>query len=360
MTMTGSSLVTIRNANLQIGVNSGSGTLNMGTSAGSDTPSIDTDGWIYVGRSSGAGVLNMYGKSTITTRYAGSGSIFAIGSETGTVTTSALNMYDNATINIKGYSMYVGYGNSTSGVKGTGALTLNGNSRLNLDTSLCVGYDSAPSSTTLVDTGTVTVAGTGSEIYTRANIIVGYADKAVATWNQNAGLTCSIGAGFYFGTYSGCTSTLNLNGGTLQVMSINMNAASPTDTINFNGGILQANASTSSFVNIGTLGVVNVKAGGAKVDTNGFSIQITNVLATWRRHRRRPYETRRRDAHSVGGKRLHRRHHDPRRRVGHHRHRQSRFFEYYRPKQRHPHRRRQHHHQVARGHGEHRRHAGPL
>ncbi|MEI8309944.1 MAG: PEP-CTERM sorting domain-containing protein, partial [Verrucomicrobiota bacterium] len=76
--------------------------------------------------------------------------------------------------------------------------------------------------------------------------------------------------------------TLNLNGGTLttsQILEGPQSGGTVTSTVNFNGGVLKPTTGTalgSAFLQ--GLDAANVKAGGAKIDTNGVGITINQVL----------------------------------------------------------------------------------
>lgn len=70
------------------------------------------------------------------------------------------------------------------------------------------------------------------------------------------------------------SATVNLSGGTLAVNKITRTAG--TATLNLNGGTLQARQSQTAFVT--GLTAVNVKSGGAVIDTNGFNVTIGNAL----------------------------------------------------------------------------------
>ena len=66
-------------------------------------------------------------------------------------------------------------------------------------------------------------------------------------------------------------STINLNGGTLAVKIITDYGSAVNSTNNFNGGTLVALASTSGFI---VADYLKVLAGGARIDSQGFSISI--------------------------------------------------------------------------------------
>ena len=74
--------------------------------------------------------------------------------------------------------------------------------------------------------------------------------------------------------------TLNLNGGTTSVDRL-WNSNNSTATLNFNGGTLKANGNQTNFTQMtrnGTMTPLNVLAGGAVLDTNGFDISVLSPL----------------------------------------------------------------------------------
>ena len=76
------------------------------------------------------------------------------------------------------------------------------------------------------------------------------------------------------------TSTLNLNGGIVQVDTIN-STNSPASVLNFNGGALRANSTQGNFISLGgTAYKLNVLAGGAVIDTNGYNTTVTAPFLT--------------------------------------------------------------------------------
>jgi autotransporter-associated beta strand protein len=74
--------------------------------------------------------------------------------------------------------------------------------------------------------------------------------------------------------------TYNLNGGTLTVPRIVSSATTGTRTFNFNGGTLRAAGSSATFINLPANGVsrINVRNGGAIIDSNGKDITIVQSL----------------------------------------------------------------------------------
>ena len=75
---------------------------------------------------------------------------------------------------------------------------------------------------------------------------------------------------------NGITSTLNLNGGLLQVNAITSSSSSSFSTLNLNGGTLQARMSNPVFIN--GLYQVLVGAGGAVLDSQTYTVTIPEVL----------------------------------------------------------------------------------
>jgi autotransporter-associated beta strand protein len=91
-----------------------------------------------------------------------------------------------------------------------------------------------------------------------------------------AQLTLNSGLKFGNSGTSGATGTVDLIAGTLKTTSIAKDGSN-TGTFNFNGGTLQAGASSTSFMT--GLTAANVKAGGAKIDSQNFDITIGQALA---------------------------------------------------------------------------------
>jgi autotransporter-associated beta strand protein len=81
-------------------------------------------------------------------------------------------------------------------------------------------------------------------------------------------------------TNSAATATVNLNGGTLAVGSVNKNfggqIASGQATFNFNGGLLQATTSSTAFMQ--GVDYAFVQTGGAFIDTQGYNDTISVAL----------------------------------------------------------------------------------
>ena len=97
------------------------------------------------------------------------------------------------------------------------------------------------------------------------------------TFYSNGGTTVG-GTGIIRLGQDGDTGTYvyNLNGGVLTTNGVAKTAAGASGTFNFNGGTLKAGSSSATFMT-GLTGAV-VQAGGAVIDSNGFSITIGQAL----------------------------------------------------------------------------------
>ena len=87
---------------------------------------------------------------------------------------------------------------------------------------------------------------------------------------------------FWFGR-DGAKGTVNLDGGMLITPELRLDSAIAGNTVNFNGGVLKASAGDNGVVAgrpfFSPYLSLNVKAGGAKIDTNGYDIAIAQNLA---------------------------------------------------------------------------------
>lgn len=131
--------------------------------------------------------------------------------------------------------------------------------------------------------GIVTVASSSNVI----RIGAGYSD----TESSGASIMTLSGTGvFDSGTSTGnillgsnlsgnttSTGTLNLDGGTLATMRTITGGLYAASIFNFNGGTLKANGTTMTLST--ALTTVNVRNGGAVIDTNGFNVTIARALA---------------------------------------------------------------------------------
>ncbi|MBN8460266.1 MAG: autotransporter-associated beta strand repeat-containing protein [Verrucomicrobia bacterium] len=74
---------------------------------------------------------------------------------------------------------------------------------------------------------------------------------------------------------AGITGTVNLDGGTLTAETVKKNSAG-TAIFNFNGGLLKVPATTTTLMS--GLTTANVRDGGARIDTNGFTATLAQPL----------------------------------------------------------------------------------
>jgi len=100
-------------------------------------------------------------------------------------------------------------------------------------------------------------------------------ESATGTWNLNSG-TANLQNLVMSVNTNGVTSTLNLNGGLLQVISL----TSPTpslsiSTLNLNGGTIQAAANSPSFINGIVLAFLN---GNVTIDSQAFTVTVPQVF----------------------------------------------------------------------------------
>jgi autotransporter-associated beta strand protein len=111
------------------------------------------------------------------------------------------------------------------------------------------------------------------------------------TLNLNSGLvsttgTAGVNSGINLANGAGTTGTVNLDGGTISTYQVNSNyinasnvlTTGGTSIFNFHGGTLKAIANNTAFM--GGLTNAFVKSNGAKFDSNGFNITVSQALLT--------------------------------------------------------------------------------
>jgi autotransporter-associated beta strand protein len=168
------------------------------------------------------------------------------------------------------------------GSGGAGSMTLSGSARVEISTPVSIGQLGGAS-------GTVSVGTIGSSTDNSAFICKGRQDRSyfgygdgTAIWNQNSGSSLFL-TGFNLSQDSttGGSTTLNLNGGTFASTRFRtVNAAAAAVKFNFNGGVLQAMMDNGDWIGNGGAAAMNlyVKAGGAKIDSNSYSVTIAQPL----------------------------------------------------------------------------------
>ncbi len=240
-----------------------------------------------------------------------------------------------------GGGYYNGGGNGTVNINTTGSLTANSTQNSGGNASIALGIGSGSSGTINLQSGTITTAGdlwvstegtgavnqTGGTVNVGAWFVGSRWNGSSGTYNQSGGTvnvtSNAVGVSYGGGTgainvsggtfncndvwvsecYGGtagtgtltisgtgtvnptwwvwitknaaATGVVNLDGGTLATAHITKGDGSAT--FNFNGGTLKAKRDDTNFIE-GAVSV-NVKSGGAVVDTNGYAVTIQNVLA---------------------------------------------------------------------------------
>ncbi len=171
--------------------------------------------------------------------------------------------------------------------KGLGKLLMNGGNFIVGPTAgkwLMVGYWDSGAGELDINGGNLSLENGSSIKMSRGNNntganVVNQSGGTVAFYSD-AGSTIG-GGGSLDLNYAGGTSssgTYNLNGGTLNVPQIIASSASGTRVFNFNGGTLRATGNSASFMASGVASAANVRNGGARLDTAGFSVAIVQRL----------------------------------------------------------------------------------
>ncbi|QJE97436.1 beta strand repeat-containing protein [Luteolibacter luteus] len=124
---------------------------------------------------------------------------------------------------------------------------------------------------------TAVIATSGGRIVnTGGDTWLGASGTGVATWTIS-GSSEAVVTLLELGHADSAKGTLNLDGGSLQTERITQGLSTAASTVNLNGGILKAAGNSTDFMS--GLAAVNVKEGGASIDTNGFDITIDQTLS---------------------------------------------------------------------------------
>jgi fibronectin-binding autotransporter adhesin len=285
----------INAASVMLGNNVGSnGTLNM---SGNAAMSVATGNVVSIGLS-GKGVLDMSGSASISTP-----GEFNIGNNE--LSTGLVTIRDSASITCGGIGLYIGRLNASQGSNpSSGTLNIQGGTinTPRLTMALQIGTHGLVNQTG----GTMNVVREGADAYS-TNAIRVASQSAISNAEYDisggalniTGLTMLLGesgighlsvsgnglvnisggadgvtrGGLQVAVNAGSNGTVDLLGGTLETPMVKGGAG--TATFNFNGGTLMADASNTAFVNGVT---AHVQAGGAKIDTNGFTDTISQSL----------------------------------------------------------------------------------
>lgn len=253
----------------------------------------------------GGGQLTMTGSNNL------SGNLFAkaggVTLDSGSISADSYcsigqNGTDNGTLTLKGTANFTGNNDFNVGDVGSSVGTLNIQDTANLTVaSFFVGSANGAGSTasgtvnqtggtitqTSSATGAVAIGGRldttsigGAGVY---NLSGGVLNTATAirlggggagTFNQSGG-TVNCGVDVNIARFAGSSGTYNLDGGTLRTAHVTSSTGANA-TFNMNGGLLLASQDNTSIItNIPT---VNVRNGGAVIDTTNFSVTIYSAL----------------------------------------------------------------------------------
>ncbi len=238
-------------------VGSDSGSVGTVTVKGTDATWMNSGDYLWVGLA-GTGTLNIEDGGQVSSLNA------LIGTHTGS----------NGTVNVTGAGSV--WNNSTDmdvGSSDTGELNISAGGVVT-STTVYVAY--GPNST-----GTVTVIGADSKFALSSNSYFGFSGEATVTIADGGEVSTTIADL----AYDAGTSTLNLNGtaGSRGILKTGYVAESAgvgvgDAFVNFDGGILQATSDQPDFLRFFEAGDVQILAGGAFIDSNGFEIGIGTAM----------------------------------------------------------------------------------
>jgi autotransporter-associated beta strand protein len=198
----------------------------------------------------------------------------------------------NGTLTIKTGATYNNEGDFRMGFAGSSSaqatLNLQGGT-LNIGTTttrtMVIGTFDAAKSTVNMTSGNLNLNANSSIRFNASNNsgakVFNMDGGAITSYSDNA--TTVNGSGvldLMQGGVASSNNTFNLNGGTLAVTQVMSSTGNGTRTFNFNGGTLKATGSSSAFITLNTGGTarVNVRNGGAIIDTNGYAVTVSQAL----------------------------------------------------------------------------------
>lgn len=222
----------------------------------SDTSHITkTGGYTSIG-TNGAGYLTVQ-NSAVFTSLTGDFNIGDVGTSAGT-----LNLKDSGVVNVN--NVYIGKGSGTSGTFNQTGGTFSSASFI------MIGRSSGSYGTVNLSGGTFASSGT---------IYVGEQGSGTLSISGNAIVTAG-GNALYLGSGPvnfGGNGTLNLDGGTVIAKQLS-GGLEGNSAVNFNGGLLKAAAGANANF-VGGLDAVTILSGGARIDTNGQNLAVSQVLS---------------------------------------------------------------------------------
>jgi hypothetical protein len=253
----------------------------------------------------GDGVLTLTGSNSVGNNLFVSAGGLTLDSGSMTVnsfTSVGLHDTDNGTLTLKGTASFIDNNDFNVGDIGQSVGTLNVQDEASLTmNSFFVGSANAAGSTasgTVNQTGgTVTQRTTGAGTFCIGGRASGTSVGGVGIYNLSGGtLTAASGirvgsagpgtfnqsGGTFFANgdlnlvrFAGASGTYNLDGGVLLVPRV-VSSVGTDATFNFNGGLLVAAGNSTTFIS--ALSQVNVRDGGAVIDTTNFNVTIVQPL----------------------------------------------------------------------------------
>jgi autotransporter-associated beta strand protein len=253
----------------------------------------------------GMGQLNLPGSNSITGNlFVKAGAVTLDSGYIGLTTYASigLNGTDNGTLTMKGTATIASTHDFNVGDTGSsvGSLTVQDDASLTVS-SFYVGSANASGSTasgTVTQTsGTVNQTSTATGVFTiggraettsvggsgtynlsggvlNATTAIRLGGSGTGTFNQSGG-TLNCGVDINLARFSGSSGTYNLNGGTLRTARVTSSSGANA-ILNFNGGTLVAREDNTSLIT--NLSLVNVRNGGAIIDTAGLNVSIGSAL----------------------------------------------------------------------------------
>jgi len=254
LTKTGNGMLTMTGSNTLSGnlfVSAGSVTINSGFMTANSYCSIGHSG-------TDNGTLTLKGTANFTGN--NDFNLGDIGSSAGTI-----NIQDTVSLAVN--SLYVGSANATSSTA-SGTVNQTGGTVTELNSAagtLCIGGRTSAGGVGIYNLS-------GGTFTATARLRVG--SVGVGTLNQSGGTVIANGA-VNIAAIAGSTGTYNLDGGTLMTTSVGSGTGANA-TFNLNGGVLLPLTNNVGFVT--NLSQINVRNGGAVVDTTNFSVTIVSTL----------------------------------------------------------------------------------
>ncbi len=250
----------------------------------SSTGAITVNNWFCVGRAGGAGTMNMTG-GTVNKTGGGNFGVGLNGGSTGILNQAAGSITvngetwigdsgGNATYNMNGGSIsgnnwfVVGRGGSTVSVLNltNGAITKTGGNNNN-------------NVFIVADGGTGTINQWGGVITNvQSATWIGNGTGGKGVWNMNAGEAYLGLVQIISANGIPLSSQLNLNGGIMTLQELTTGNPALISQLSLNGGTLRATADNANFLH--DIQLVNVKAGGITIDSQGYNLTIAQGLPT--------------------------------------------------------------------------------